>query len=77
MALRMLHGVTRTRVQASQTSIAAIGRRSLSISSSTLQGAASTAPTGQKSPFIEPAGRNPAEDSAPFSAQLQEYGAWM
>ncbi|KAM0792967.1 NADH-ubiquinone oxidoreductase 30.4 kDa subunit, mitochondrial, variant 2 [Microbotryomycetes sp. NB124-2] len=37
----------------------------------------SAAPSGKQSPFTEPAGRNPAQDYAPFSAQLQEYGAWI
>ncbi|GAA5991545.1 hypothetical protein JCM5350_002610 [Sporobolomyces pararoseus] len=36
-----------------------------------------TAPTGKESPFVEVAGRNPAEDSQPYSSQLQEYGAWI
>ncbi|GAA5847793.1 hypothetical protein JCM9279_006636 [Rhodotorula babjevae] len=34
-------------------------------------------PTGKESPFTEPAGVNPAEASQPFSAQLQEFGAWI
>lgn len=35
------------------------------------------APTGKTTPFTESAGRNPAEDSQPYSAALQEYGAWI
>ncbi|GAA5930171.1 hypothetical protein JCM1841_000483 [Sporobolomyces salmonicolor] len=34
-------------------------------------------PTGKESPFLEPAGRNPAEDSKPYASALQEYGAWI
>lgn len=34
-------------------------------------------PTGKESPFTEPVGVNPVERSAPFSAALQEYGAWI
>ncbi|KAK4049759.1 putative NADH-ubiquinone oxidoreductase 30.4 kDa subunit, mitochondrial [Microbotryomycetes sp. JL221] len=35
------------------------------------------APSGKQSPFTEPAGRNPADDYKPFTAALQEYGAWI
>ena len=35
------------------------------------------APTGQTTPFIEPAGRNPAEDFQPFNAALQEFGGYL
>ncbi|BGO89197.1 hypothetical protein NBRC10512_005969 [Rhodotorula toruloides] len=34
-------------------------------------------PTGKESPYAEPAGRNPVEHFQPYSAQLQEYGAWI
>ncbi|ORY90903.1 hypothetical protein BCR35DRAFT_287188 [Leucosporidium creatinivorum] len=37
----------------------------------------SAAPSGKESPFVEPAGRNPAEDFKPFTPALQEYGAWI
>lgn len=30
-----------------------------------------------ESPFVESAGRNPAEDSQPFNAELQEFGAYL
>jgi hypothetical protein len=38
---------------------------------------AHTVPTGKESPYTEPAGRNPVEHFQPYSAQLQEYGAWI
>ncbi|GAA5896235.1 hypothetical protein JCM6882_008527 [Rhodosporidiobolus microsporus] len=34
-------------------------------------------PTGKESPFTEPAGSNPVDKFAPYSAALQEYGAWI
>ena len=75
MALRMLNGATRRSIASAST----VQQTSQLFARSTAARFQSTqaAPTGQQSPFIEPAGRNPAEDSAPFSAQLQEYGAWM
>ncbi|BGP53549.1 hypothetical protein JCM8202_001501 [Rhodotorula sphaerocarpa] len=57
--------------------------RLLSTSLRTAQAAQQTAstttaaPTGKESPFTEPVGYNPVERSAPFSAALQEYGAWI
>ncbi|POY76080.1 putative NADH:ubiquinone reductase (H(+)-translocating), or putative NADH dehydrogenase [Rhodotorula taiwanensis] len=57
--------------------------RSLATSLRTQQAAAqattttSAAPTGKESPFIEPVGVNPVEQFKPFSAALQEYGAWI
>lgn len=78
MAMRALNGATRHSGSVNSFSpVVVVARRSLSSSTSKLQSAAPAAPTGQASPFVEAAGRNPAEDSAPFSAQLQEYGAWM
>ncbi len=42
-----------------------------------LNGRGPAVPTGKESPFTEPVGVNPVERSAPFSAALQEYGAWI
>lgn len=42
-----------------------------------LRPSALAAPTGQTTPFIEPAGRNPAEDFTPFNAALQEFGGYL
>lgn len=55
--------------------LAVAGARCLSTSS--IRFSAAAAPSGKESPFVEPAGRNPAEDYKPFTPALQEYGAWL
>ncbi|KWU44709.1 NADH dehydrogenase [Rhodotorula sp. JG-1b] len=55
----------------------ALHLRSISHSLRTRQASTTQAPTGKESPFTEPVGVNPVDRSAPFSAALQEYGAWI
>ncbi|KAL8291746.1 hypothetical protein RQP46_002004 [Phenoliferia psychrophenolica] len=71
-ASRMLASTSTKRIAPSSAAALRALARPLSSSS-----APRSAPTGQETPFIEAASRNPAEDFLPFNAALQEFGGYL